>query len=392
MKHLITIILCSLISLNGFCDKYVWNSKAPYPLGGRHRCAAFAIGNKGYVGVGHVNSGTVSTAYPDWWEYDPATNSWTQKADYPQARFATETFVIGNKGYMGGGNEQNFGDRGEFYEFDPIANTWTPKANLPVANGGGLGFAINGTGYVFLTGSLYSYNVATNVWSPVACSIPHQDYSSAFVLNNKVYVLPTYSQTLYMFDPATGITTTKASFIGEGRYAACSFAIRGQGYIGLGWGSTTGNVVKDFYQYDPITNVWDTIPKSFPGLKRNYVPSFVIGDNAYLGTGSNGTNLADIWGYEWKITAGIDEQTQANAITVYPNPVENFVHIILSNDIIHTEPIFKLFQLDGKEVYNMLLTQTDSELNIKALAQGVYIAYVYDNRGNTISTKKIIKN
>ncbi len=392
MKTFFTTIICLLLSLNGFCDKFVWNSKAPYPLGGRHRCAAFSIGNKGYLGVGHVNSGTVSTAYPDWWEFDPSTNSWSQKADYPQARFATETFVIGNKGYMGGGNEQSFGDRDEFYEFDPIANTWTPKANIPIANGGGVGFAINGTGYLFLSGSLFSYNVSSNVWAPVSCAVPHSDYSSAFVLNNKVYVLPTGTQTLYMFDPATGITTTKANFIGNGRYAACSFAVRGQGYIGLGADMSTGwSVVKDFYQYNPITDVWDTIPKTFPGLKRNYVPSFVIGDNAYLGTGSNGTNLADIWGYEWKITAGIEEQT-LNTMSLYPNPTSNVVHVRLNDQVIASKPIFKLFQLDGKEVLKETITISESTINIQELAQGIYISVVSDGNGKTIATTKLIKN
>jgi hypothetical protein len=391
MKNLIATILCLLTSLSGFCDKFVWNSKSPYPSFARHRSAAFSIGNKGYMGTGHINSGTISMAYTDWWEFDPSSNSWTQKADYPQPRFACAGFTIGNKGYLGGGNEQNFGDRDEFYEFNPVTNVWIPKATLPVANGGGFGFAINGVGYMALSGSLYSYNITTDAWTYVPCGVPFQDYSSGFVINNKVYVLPTYSQILYVFDPATGITTTKANFIGEARYAACSFAVRGQGYIGLGWGTSTGNVVKDFYFYDPTLDVWDTIPKAFPGVRRNYVPSFVIGDNAYFGTGSNGTNLGDIWGYEWKLSVGIDEQSQANAITLFPNPTQDIIHILLSEKTLVSKPLFKLFQLDGKEVFSKSLTEIDSQFNMSELAQGVYISMITDNQRAIISTKKIVK-
>lgn len=392
MKNLITTILCLLMSLSGFCDKFVWNSKSPYPSFARHRCAAFSIGNKGYMGTGHINSGTISMAYTDWWEFDPSSNSWTQKADYPQPRFACAGFTIGNKGYLGGGNEQNFGNRDEFYEFNPITNVWTPKATLPIANGGGFGFAINGVGYMALSGSLYSYNITTDTWAFVPCGVPFQNYSSGFVINNKVYVLPTYSQTLYVFDPATGITTTKANFIGEARYAACSFAVRGQGYIGLGYGTSTGNVVKDFYFYDPILDVWDTIPKTFPGVRRNYVPSFVIGDNAYFGTGSNGTNLGDIWGYEWKLSVGIVEQSQTNAITLFPNPTQDIIHIILSEETLASKPLLKLFQLDGQEVFSKSLTEKEAHINISELAQGVYISMITDIKHAIVSTKKIVKN
>lgn len=392
MKKIFSTLLLILISLSGYCDKFVWNSKSPYPSFARHRSAAFSIGNKGYMGTGHINSGAISMAYTDWWEFDPSSNSWTQKADYPQPRFACAGFTIGNKGYLGGGNEQNFGDRDEFYEFDPIANTWTPKTNLPIANGGGFGFAINGTGYMALSGTLYSYDVTTNAWSFVPCSIPFQDYSSGFVINNKVYVLPTYSQTLYEFDPSTGMVNTKANFIAEGRYAACGFTVRGQGYIGLGWGATSATVLKDFYFYDPITDIWDTIPKAFPGVRRNYVPSFVIGDNAYFGTGSNGTNLGDIWGYEWKISAGINEQNSANLITIYPNPTQTFVHVMLSDAQLLLKPNLKLFQLDGQEVLCKTITEKDSQYNMSGLAQGVYVSVITDSQNNTISIKKIVKN
>lgn len=398
MKQSLLLFILVFTSISGFADKYIWNQKASYPLGGRHRCTAISIGNKGYLGLGHVNSGSISIAYHDWWEFDPATNSWTQKADYPQDRFAVVGFTIGNKGYIGSGNEQSFGDRNEFYQFDPVLNVWTTKANFPFPAGGNIAFEIGGTGYMGLGNGygLYSYNPITDIWTSVSVPISPADYSSVFVLNNKAYILPQSSNQLYEFNPATGITNLKASFIGLPRYAATGFAVRGQGYIGFGQvydvSSGTWNQVKDFYFYDPILDVWDTIPKSFPGVRRNFCPSFVIGDNAYMGTGSNGTNLSDVWAYEWKVSVGIDEQNKQNLISIYPNPTSENLTIKLSDEQLQLNPIFKLFQLDGKEVFSETIINNQSVFNISKLSKGIYISTITNSTYKQIVSQKIIIN
>ena len=127
-------------------------------------------------------------------------------------------------------------------------------------------------------------------------------------------------------------------------------------------------------------------------MRRNYVPSFVIGDNAYFGTGSNGTNLGDIWGYEWKLSVGIVEQSQTNAITLFPNPTQDIIHIILSEETLASKPLLKLFQLDGQEVFSKSLTEKETHINISELAQGVYISMITDIKHAIVSTKKIVKN
>ena len=51
----------------------------------------FSIGTKGYLS-NYVSGGT------GFWEYDPAGNAWTQKANIPETRAAAVSFSIGNKG------------------------------------------------------------------------------------------------------------------------------------------------------------------------------------------------------------------------------------------------------------------------------------------------------
>jgi hypothetical protein len=42
----------------------------------------------------------------DFWEYDPATNTWTQKADFGgTARYSAVGFSIADKGYLGTGTD-----------------------------------------------------------------------------------------------------------------------------------------------------------------------------------------------------------------------------------------------------------------------------------------------
>ena len=389
MKKTITLISFMLISLAGICDKFVWNQKANYPNFPRHRCAAFSIGNKGYMGIGHINSGLISDDYHDWWEFDPATNSWTQKADYPVDRYGTATFVIGNKGYMGTGQKQSAPDQKDFYEYDPITNIWTQKADFPMTSAGNLGFAINGMGYMGISSGtgLYRYDPTLDTWTAVSTPITSSDYGSIFVISNKAYIVPAYSTALYMFEPLTGLTTNKAPFIGPIRYGSSSFALKGQGYIGFGDYLTT---YKDFYFYEPSTDSWDTIPKAFPGGRRFYAPSFVIGDNAFIGTGTNGTNLGDMWAYEWKISVGIKEAIKQNEVSVFPNPTSDFINIKIPN--FTSDLILKLFTISGKEIVVKEINQSLFSCDITSVASGIYFVAIIDKNQHILFNEKLIIN
>jgi N-acetylneuraminic acid mutarotase len=76
------------------------NLSAPHS---RQYATTFTIGAKTYLGL-RDNGGT-----SDFWEYDPATNLWTEKANFPgDARAYAIAFSIGNKGYVGAGDGIGF--------------------------------------------------------------------------------------------------------------------------------------------------------------------------------------------------------------------------------------------------------------------------------------------
>ncbi len=129
-----------------------WNRIADYGGGAVAAASGFSINNQGYVGLGH---GFHFDARRDFWSYDPAGNSWTRKADFPGAlRYRGVGVAAGDKGYIIGGMSIDNGintARRDTWEYDPRTDTWTRKADFPgEARWGAAGFAIGTKVYVGL--------------------------------------------------------------------------------------------------------------------------------------------------------------------------------------------------------------------------------------------------
>ncbi|MCH2228743.1 MAG: hypothetical protein MK105_00260 [Crocinitomicaceae bacterium] len=75
MKIIISILFVFSYYFNFASD---WIQRANFPASGRHRATGISIGNKGHMGLGHYNGAGFETIFSYWWEYDLATNSWTQ--------------------------------------------------------------------------------------------------------------------------------------------------------------------------------------------------------------------------------------------------------------------------------------------------------------------------
>ena len=80
--------------------------------------------------------------------YDPATDTWTQKAAIPTPRSNFSLAVVNNMIYAFGGTEGSLLTATEAY--DPQSNTWTTKAPMPAPRKGFAVGVINGI--VFLAG------------------------------------------------------------------------------------------------------------------------------------------------------------------------------------------------------------------------------------------------
>jgi hypothetical protein len=296
--------------------------------------------------LGKVGQQTSVDYKNDFWQYDPATNVWTQIADYGgYGQINSVGFSIGNKGYVGLGYmkddyEANFVTYESFYnsssylwEYDPLVNTWTKKARFPENTGkyvGLAGFSIGSKGYIgmgfdystysgtnYVNAQFYEYNPTSDVWTRKAdFPVGGIRYAVAFNIGSKGYVgtgqkviadqyvgAASFSNDFWEYNPATDIWTQKANFGGTARAYAAGFSIGSKGYIGAG---NDGERKNDFWEYNPSTDAW-TEMANFGGAARQSAVGFSIGNKGYLGTGNipNPTTTAfsayystkDIWEY-----------------------------------------------------------------------------------------------
>lgn len=113
----------------------------------------FSIANKGYV-VGGLAPGLETTRRC--WEFSPPDASnpgglWTELPPMEGVpRYGAVAFVIGNKAYVGLG-ENPYGELADFWEFDPSKpnDPWRQVTSFPgKPRGRAAAFAINGLGYI----------------------------------------------------------------------------------------------------------------------------------------------------------------------------------------------------------------------------------------------------
>ncbi|MBK7761902.1 MAG: tail fiber domain-containing protein [Bacteroidetes bacterium] len=235
-----------------------WTQKANFPPGPRADAVAFSINGKGYVTTG---GNGVFVNY-DMWEYDPATDAWTQKANCPgSARWKAIGFAIGNKGYLGLGSDGS-NDLNDFWEYDPASDTWTQKANY-IGSGRRdlMGMSVNGKGYI---------GMGTDV-------------------NGNFYA------DVNEYNPVLNVWTAKQIFPGSGFHSMACFSMNGKGYVGTGFNGV--NDLTDFLEYDATSDVW-TAKAVYAGSARRNAIGFAIGNKGYIATGTSGfMEFNDVWEY-----------------------------------------------------------------------------------------------
>ncbi|TSD67198.1 galactose oxidase [Inquilinus sp. KBS0705] len=296
----------------------LWTQLGDFPGMGRVRSFGFSIGSKGYILGGNVGDGFTTILVNDFWEYDPTTDKWTRKADYPgQAGEYIRGFTINGKAYVGTGYGQRVETPGDtepqntdFWEYNPATNKWTRKADfIGVERENVIAFSINGVGYMGLGTDnnydknfkdFYKYDATANRWTRVADYPGTGSFGvAAFVIGNKGYAgiggkTPDITpKDFWQYDAAADKWTKVADFPADGRAFSGQFAIGTNGYVGFG--STVTETADDWYKYDSLKDSWIKIT-NFPGVQRYDMITFAIDGIGYIGTGNPG-QLNDFWKY-----------------------------------------------------------------------------------------------
>jgi hypothetical protein len=290
-----------------------WTQKASF--GGTPRLApfSFAIGNKGYIGCGEEAAHTFPT---DFWEYDQATNIWTQKANFAGVGRSVATgFSINGKGYVGTGYSNPLYLK-DFWEYDPISNSWTQKANFGgLARGGPVGFSINNKGYIGIGDNggyfqdFWEYDPLINSWTQKmnfgslhTLATGFSDGIKGYLGTGSEYGIYPYGMTdFWEWDPNTNIWTQKANYGGAARNEACSFWLCPFGYIGLGTTQIGVGTLSDFWKYNVSSNTWTQAATFSPGL-REMAAAFSIGNKGYVGTGFINDVYTSVMNDFWEYT------------------------------------------------------------------------------------------
>ena len=366
----------------------------------RHRPFTFSIGSRAYLGCGW--NGT--TMYQDFWEYDPGTNSWTQKTDYPAGpRLSAFGFSIGAKGYAGCGLDQYLSAQPDFYEYNPVTNAWTAKAYFTGTPIFGAASAVaSNKGYVICGddwdpnywrhNEVYVYDPANNTWNfstyfpadgrrdPLAATVANKIYTGTG--NDNSY---TETGDWWRFDPLTSTWTQMMNFGGSARSQAVAFAVNGKIYLG------TGGIADevDFWEFDPALNAWTRV-NDFPGQGRENAASFVIGNKGYLACGTSGTNYNDLWEFDPAHITGVPEiPGTAVSCTVFPNPVIGSSELVLQGMIPESEKELSVYSAGGRLLWTDKFSGNKTKLSARGFSAGNYL-YSVSCGGKVIARGTVI--
>ncbi len=361
-----------------------WKQKTSVNAVGRHRATGIAIGNKGYVGLGHVNGTGVNIIYKDWWEFDPAINAWTQKADFPALTYAAIAFGNDKFGIVGGG----VGLNSEFFKYNPQNNTWTAVTNCPGTPTDSQAFAIGDKGYVYQGLAFWEYDINTDVWTTKASPpINIGSWASSFAIGSSGYVK--FSSNFYEYKPAQNTWVQRASFPGQMSNGGAGFSVHGKGYMVCGYVGSLANVTDEVWEYQPGNNTW-SLSNEFKGTSRRFPVAFNIGDIGYFGLGTNGINFNDLWEYSYD-PLSIDEFIKENEIYTYPNPVIHDLNVNIKGDIGDYEPKIQLYDFTGRKVYEATWTSNTHSIKMDDQLPGTYIIQVWLTKTHKWYESKLIK-
>lgn len=186
-----------------------WTAIANFPGEARYGATAFNLGNDGFVGLGANRS---QTAFKDFYKYNTANDTWTTvETIFKNKRVNAFAFVVNNKAYVGGGQDNNQFPE-DFYSFD--GTKWTEETPLKDANvtydatrQSASTFVIGNAGYVVggnkgaVVNTVWKYDIATKKWESKHQALPRnaREGAVAFSINNKG-VLTTGKNSASKFD------------------------------------------------------------------------------------------------------------------------------------------------------------------------------------------------
>lgn len=270
--------------------------------------SAAAINGKAYI----FYSGSSYTIH----EYDPATDTYTQK----DGRFSTScsrssAVAINGKAYIFGGYPKSSVAQDTIYEYDPATDTCTKKSSVLIT---GLqqtcAVAINEKAYIFggatsattSVSHIQEYDPATETLTEKDVALPQPVRGAcAVAIYGKAYIFggsssaSAHQDTIQEYDPVANTCILKNTVLKQTITGACSQAVDGVAYI-LGTGSAAGDDSM-IQKYTPKTYLAANYLKIFASVyetnTEQVVTNIVNGNSAQVKLHMTSAFIGDDDGY-----------------------------------------------------------------------------------------------
>ncbi len=228
----------NMLKYNSIDD--VWQNNINLPESSGDMPLAFASNGKGYA---LLSSG--------FWEYNPLSNSWIRKADFPGTVQRDKNYVFGmsieDNIYIG-----NCYGTYEFWQYDIIQDSWQRKADF-----------------------IGDFDMSSPVWGNYAFSIYGKGFlgisQTGFALNS-----------LWEYDPKQDLWSSKSPLPSYSYRSYCCFVINEEPFVGLGnnfdW--SDGYVSNEIWKYDYYSDKWVKYHNCPVSMAVN--TSFSINEKAYI--------------------------------------------------------------------------------------------------------------
>ena len=165
----------------------------------------------------------------------------------------------------------------------------------------------------------------------------------------------------------------------------------------------TLHMMKNYYSISAMLVLLLLSISGICGAQQTMIPA---GNNAQSGKGSVSYSVGQIF-YEpqlsatGKVNPGVqqpyeiftlatNENTIQSAISVYPNPVKDFLVVDFNSEKLD-HSTYQLFDVSGKVIAQGNLQSVKSQISASSLSTGMYILRI-TNAGKLVKTFKIIKN
>lgn len=236
--------------------------------------------------------------------FNPATNSWQQRAWMPEAITHAPAIVINGEAWIFGGyvGKDPGPSTKKVYIYNPNSNSWRRGPDMPFSRGAAAAARVGDKVYVFGGRDLsrtydvrqtFEYNIKSGAWSIKADMPNPRNHIAGAAVNGKVYAIggqhgeardAVNQRSVHRYDPSSNTWTSVASLpFAVSHNFASTFEY--QGRIIMVGGETSHNVATSkVLLYEPWRNAW----RSLTGLpeERRASQAGIINGKLYVAGGS----------------------------------------------------------------------------------------------------------